>query len=192
MGSWLRSGRHAARHESWLHAVAGLPWVTLVLVGALLTGWIGLAREDRYVAEAAMTAAGAQQATGLAERLGHPGLAAEVEEQVQLASARRGSVRLEVVRGEDPATVVLSASAPDPRLAAVAADTAVALVGAERTAAGEDVELAPASIPTEAATGRGLTWVWVSALGLALALWAEGAHRVWRRRQPEAVAGVPA
>lgn len=180
-----RPGRHAARAESWKHAVAGLPWITLVLLGTLLAGVIGLLQDERYAAEAALSTPGTEQAASAADLLADPALVGAVEEEIQLADELRGAVSLTTQRGE-ASEIVLRAIAPDPRLAAVAADTAVALVAREQ---GEGFDLAsPAAVPTEPVEGRTLIWVWLGLPALALALWLEGAHRAWLRRHPAQVA----
>lgn len=180
-----RAGRHATRAESWTRAVAGLPWITLVLLGALLAGGVGLLQDEQYAAEATLSAPDAEQAARAAERLADPALVGTVEEEVQLTDGLRGALRLTTPGGEGSG-VVLRATAPDPRLAAVAADTAVALVAREQ---GEGFDLAtPAAVPTEPVEGRSLAWVWLGLPALAGALWVEGAHRVWLRRHPAEVA----
>lgn len=180
-----RAGRHVQRHESLGHALAAQPWITLVLLGALLLGGLSLLRPDWYAAQATLTVPSARAASDTAVRLSSPALVGEVEQAAELAPELRGRLRLEVAEDAAPTEVVVRASARDPRLAAVAADTAAALVVQEQ---GEGYALsAPATVPTEPERGRPLWWAWLAAPALAVATLVELRHRTWLRDHPGAV-----
>lgn len=182
-----RRARHAARHQHWTHALAAQPWITLVLLAALLVGGLGLLRADRWAAEATLTTPGARASSEAAVRLSSPALVGEVEEAVELSDDLRGELRLEVVEDDDPVRVVLRATAGDPRLAALAADTALALVVEQRPDAGYELTEA-AVVPTDPVQPRSLWWTWVTLVALAIAIWVELNHRTWLRDHPAAVA----
>lgn len=182
-----RRARHAARHQHWTHALAAQPWITLVLLAALVVGGLGLLRADRYAAEAALGTPDARASSQAAVLLSAPGLVGEVEEAVELSPDLRGDLRLDVVEDDDPLEVVLRATAGDPRLAALAADTALALVVQERADDGYEIT-ASAVVPTDPVRPRSLLWAWVALAALALAIWVELNHRTWLRDHPAAVA----
>lgn len=182
-----RRARHAARHQHWTHALAAQPWITLVLLAALVVGGLGLLRADRYAAEATLGTPGARASSQAAVLLSAPGLVGEVEEAVELSPDLRGELRLDVVEDDDPLQVVLRATAGDPRLAALAADTALALVVDDRADDGYEIT-ASAVVPTDPVRPRSLLWAWVTLAALALAVWVELNHRTWLRDHPAAVA----
>lgn len=182
-----RRARHAQRPDHWTHVLAGLPWITIVLLTALVLGGIDLLRPDRYAADATLSAPTSRAAADAHVLLTRGDLVPRVEDAVELAEDRRGEVRVSVVDDDDPLSVVLEASAADPRLAALAADTAAALVLQDRPDVGYDLVEA-ATVPTDPVRTRTLTWAWFGLLALAAALYVEGAHRVWLGTHPTAVA----
>lgn len=185
-------GRHSqARHSEappshWTHQLAGLPWITIVLVLTLLVGGIDLLRPNRYAAEATLTAGEVADADRVAMLAADPDLVDIVEDQIELGEDYRGTVWLSVHHEQDDLDVHVQAVTPDPRLTALAADTAA---GALVQILGEDqLTLSqPAPVPTEPTRGRSLLWVWFALAGLLAAVWMEGAHRIWLRDHAEAV-----
>lgn len=180
--------RHAARHEHWTHALAAQPWITLVLLGALVIGLLGLLGRDQYAADAVLTTPTARAASEAAVRLSGPGVVGEVEEAVELAPALRGDVTLDVAADHEPLEVVLRATASDPRLAALAADTALALLVEDAPDVGYEIGT-PATVPTDPVRPRTLRWAWVALVALAVAVWVERNHRTWLRDHPDEVEG---
>lgn len=179
--------RHATRHEHWSHALGALPWITIVLALALLVGTVDLLRPDRYSAEATLEAPTSRAAADAHVLLTASGFTSRVEDEVELDEAWRGTVRISVVDDEEPLQTVVQGTAPDPRLAALAADTAASLIVQDRP----EVDYAlvdTAAVPTEPDRPRNLLWAWAGLAALAVALWVEGAHRVWLRDHPRAVA----
>lgn len=182
-----RRARHSEAPRHWTHRVAGLPWVTLVLVAGLVVGGTQVLREDRFAAEATLTAPTWLHADRASVTLSGPRLTAAVQEEVELEPGFRGDLRLEVADDEERLDVVVRAVSTDPRLAALAADTALALVLRENPDVDYSVA-ATATVPTEPLHRASTWWVWVGLVALTGALWVEGAHRVWLRRHPQAVA----
>ncbi len=121
-----------------------LPWVSVVLLALVAAVLVEVLRPDTFEARSTLTAATAGSASQAAVVLSRPDLAGQVEDLVELERRWKGSVRLSVERPAADA-VVVRATARDPRLAALAADTAAALV------AREEPQLAltsPAVVPT--------------------------------------------
>ncbi|ANS79285.1 hypothetical protein SGUI_1889 [Serinicoccus hydrothermalis] len=175
-----RSARHGERPAS-THALllTGIPWVTLVLVLTLVLGGWQLLRPQTYAAQATVTATEERAADRTSVRLTEPGLAREVEAAVELGDDLRGSVDLSVRHEQADLRVHVLAQAPDPRLAVLAADTAAALTVADSP---DELELVEAAeVPTEPVDRGGPGWLVLAALGLVVALWAEGVHRTWSR-----------
>lgn len=181
-----RRARHAEAPRHWTHRVAGLPWVTLVLLAALLVGGAEVLRQDEFAAEATLSAPTWLAADRASVALSGPRLAAAVEEEVELDPGFRGDLRVEVADNDERLEVVVRAVSTDPRLAALAADTALALVLRDHPEVGYEVR-STAWVPTEPVSPASTWWVWVGLVALAAALWVEGAHRVWLRDHPEAV-----
>lgn len=182
-----RQPRHSEAPRHWTQRVAGLPWITLVLLAALVVGGAEVLRADRFAAESALFAPTGFAADRASVALSAPRLVGAVEDEVELAPRLRGDLGLEVAEDDERLEVVVRATATDPRLAALAADTAVALVLRDHPDAGYSV-LSTASVPTDPVGPRTLWWVWLGVVALAGASWVEGAHRVWLRDQPAAVA----
>lgn len=182
-----RQARHAqARH--WTHRVAGLPWITLVLLAGLLVAGVELLRSEDFAADAVLSAPSALAADRASVALTARDMVTRVEQEVELTDPdlRRG-LSLGVAEDDEPLEVVARATASDPRLAALAADTAAVLVMQDHPEVGYQL-VAAAATPTEPERGRATWWVWPGLLALGLALWAEGAHRLWLRDHPDAVA----
>ena len=178
-----RQARHPQTpHHRWTHLLAGVPWVTLVLLAVLALGTAELVRPRTYLATATLTAPTGRAADQLAERLAEPDLGPRVEREVELDPGLAGSVRLAVRHEEREREVSLQATAPDPRLAALAADTGAAVVAQDR-ADGTSLSEA-AQVPTEPVDDRGPAWLVVAAAALAVAVRVEGVHRDRLRDQP--------
>lgn len=159
-----------------------------MLLAALLVGGAEVLREDRFAAEATLSAPTGLEADRASVLLSSPRLVGAVEEEIELEPRLRGDLRLEVAEDDERLDVVARATAPDPRLAALAADTAVALVVREHPDVDYSVQRT-ASVPTEPVRPRTLWWVGLGLVALAGALWVEGAHRIWLRDHPAAVPG---
>lgn len=162
-----RRGRVSRRERLPLgERLLSLPWVSLVLLALVAGVLVEVLRPDTFEARSTLSATTAGAASQAAVALTRPGLTAEVEELVELDPRWRGSVRLSVDRPA-PESVVVLATSRDPRLSALVADTAAALL------AGEDedrLELsAPAVVPT-APLGRGIRVPWALGGGAALVL----------------------
>lgn len=182
-----RRARHSEAPRHWTHRVTGLPWITLVLIAGLVVGGVQVLREDRFAAEATLSAPTGLHADRASVVLSGPRIVAAVEEEVELEPDFRGDLRLEVAEDDERLDVVVRAVATDPRLAALAADTALALVLRDNPDVDYSVT-STATVPTEPLRQQSTWWVWIGLLALAGALWVEGAHRVWLRNHPDAVA----
>lgn len=183
-----RRARHSQAPRHWTDRIVGLPWVTLVLLAGLLVGGAEVLRQDEFAATATLSAPTWVDADRASVVLSGPRLAAAVTEEVELEPGFRGDLRLEVADNDERLEVVVRAVSTDPRLAALAADTALALVLRDHP----DVDyavLATAAIPTEPVRPASTWWVWVVLVALAGALWVEGAHRVRRRDRRGALVG---
>jgi hypothetical protein len=182
--------RRRARHgeappEHWTHALAGLPWITVVLVVTLAVGGIELLRPHSYAASATVAAPDVRSADAASMLMADPALVDRVEDEVELGQAYRGSVDLRVEHARDDLSVHVEATAPDPRLAALAADTAAVLLVQDRGGSTGGLTFAGAAqVPAEPVRQRSLLWVWVALVALAGAVWMEGAHRIWVRDHP--------
>lgn len=183
-----RRARHSEAPRHWTHRVAGLPWITLVLLAGLVVGGAEVLREDEFAAEATLSAPTWLDADRASVALSGPQLAAAVEEEVELEPGFRGDLRLEVAENDERLEVVVRAISTDPRLAALAADTALALVLRDHPEVDYSVR-STATIPAEPLRPGSTWWVWVALVALAGALWVEGAHRVWLRDHPPAAVG---
>lgn len=190
-------GRHASpRPDRWSQALASWPWITIVLVVTLLVGGVELLRSSDYAATAGLTATDGDAADLAESRLADPALPDLVEEEVELGPQWTGRVGLDVTREPDGRELRVTGTAPDPRLAALAADTAAALVAADvngTAGAGEPTAAAlqltePAPVPSDPDRPRTLSWAWIGLLALVPALWLEGAHRVWLRGRADRAA----
>ena len=182
-----RRARHSEAPRHWTHRVAGLPWITIVLLAALVVGGVEVLREDRFATEATLTAPDWVSADRASVALSSPRLVGEVEQEVELGPGYRGDLQLEVADDDERLDVVVRATATDPRLAAIAADTAAALV-LQAHPEGAYVLSQTASVPSDPVRPRAVWWIWPGLVALVGALWVEGAHRVWLRDHPEAVA----
>lgn len=179
-------GRHSrARHSEapprhWSHLLAGLPWITIVLVLILLVGTIDVLRPNRYTGESTLTAADEATADRVSMLLADPDLVDRVEGDIELGSAYEGTVSLTVHHAAEDTEVHVAATTPDPRLSAVAADAAAGLL-IEDVPEGQLSLSGPAQVPTDPDGERDLRWVWLALVALAGAVWMEGAHRIWLR-----------
>ncbi|GAA1171730.1 hypothetical protein GCM10009584_10810 [Ornithinimicrobium humiphilum] len=165
-------GRRAATLSPGQRLLA-LPWTTFVLLLLVVVGVVGLVRPATYEARSTVTAATAPAAAQAAVALTRTDVVGNVEDEVELEPHLRGDVALTVERPADTQVVVI-ASAPDPRLAALAADTAAALV----VEGDGDLTLSDAAVVPTRPTGIGTWWPWAAAGGTALLL----ALAVERRR----------
>lgn len=158
-----------------------LPWVTFVLVALVAVAVVGVLRPASFEARSTVSASTVPAAAQAAAELTRRDLARQVEQQVELESQWRGSVRIWVDRPDDRPVVVVRAQAPDPRLAALAADTAAALV----VEGDDELRLAePAVVPTRPAGGSSWwPWALAGAAALALAVLLERLHE--RRERAE-------
>lgn len=177
-----RSARQQARRARHSPSVrlgqllAGLPWVTLVLVVLVAAVGTGVLRQDVFRATSVVTSPSGAALDEAAARLLAPAAGRQVEEQIELGARWRGSLTLAVERPYEPVLLV-RAQAPDPRLAALAADTAAALV--VRSAGEAELSLSePAPVPTGPVRRRA-GWLWwpAGAAALALAVLLERRHR---------------
>ncbi|QFG70035.1 hypothetical protein [Ornithinimicrobium pratense] len=163
-----------------------MPWITLVLLAALVVGGAEVLREDRFAAEATLLAPTGLDADRASVALSDPGMVGAVEDEIELGPHVRGNLGLEVGQDDERLDVAVRATATDPRLAALAADTAVALILRDHPDVDYSV-LSTATVPTEPLRPRTLWWAWLGVVALAGALWVEGAHRVWLRDHPATV-----
>ena len=182
-----RAGRSRHTPLPLRQRLLALPWVTFVLLALVAGAVVDALRPDIFEARSTVTALSRPAAAQAAVALTRADLAARVEDQVELEEQWRGTLRISVERPA-PEAVVVRAEAPDPRLAALAADTAAALVVEDDA----DLSLSdPAVVPTGPVDG-GSWWPWVLAGGAALLL----ALSVERRRElregvgPEHAAGA--
>lgn len=182
MGRHRRAPHSQSALQRWTQRLAGVPWITLVLLAVLALGTAELVRPRTYLATATLTAPTERAADQVAVRLTDPALRPRVEREVELDHALSGSVRLAVRHEEQEREVRLRATAPDPRLAALAADTGAALVAQDR-ADGTSLSEA-AEVPTEPVDDRGPGWLVAAAAALAVAVRVEGAHRARLRDRP--------
>lgn len=151
-----------------------LPWVTFVLVALVVGGVVDALRPDSFEARSTVTALSRPAAAQAAVALTRADLADQVEDRVELEPQWRGALEIAVERPE-PESVVVRAEAPDPRLAALAADTAAALVVEDDA----DLSLTRAALVPTRPNGGGSWWPWVVGGGGALLL----ALAVERRRE---------
>lgn len=177
--------RDAPLHQRLL----GLPWLALVLTGLVVVTSVLLLRSETYAASTTVGATDGRTAAAAAVDLTRLELRQRVEEEVELAERWRGRVRLSVERppAPDPSaapTLLVTATAPDPRLAALAADTAAALVVVDRS---DVLTLEEAATVPTRPVGELPWWSWpagLALLGCALVL-----EERQRRRQMRAGAG---
>lgn len=167
----------------------GLPWIGLVLATLVALAALLLLRPDSYAATSRVEAADARSAATAAVDLTRLELLPRVEQEIELDAAWQGTVRLSVDHPLDRDEVLVTAVAPDPRLAALAADTAAALVVSEDPGA---LTLAdPAPVPTRPLAAVPW-WGWALAGLLVVAatvLDGRQRSRMLRRRAREIVAG---
>lgn len=170
-GERARARRAQQRQTPLHHRLLALPWLTIVLAVLVLAGAASLARTDHFVATSTITATNTQAATAAAAALEADELTARVERDIELEERLHGTVTLTGDRPGQLPVVVVRAQAPDPRLAALAADTAAALIVAE----GQGITLAePAVVPTAPVSqGPWSIWALVGAVALTGAVLVE-------------------
>lgn len=172
-----RTARAAQR--AWLPALASLPWVTIVLVTVVAVLGLVLAGPDTYAATATMTNTTDHVGQRAAVALTARDLEPRVEQEMELDQRRRGEVSLDVDRIPQDNLILVSARAEDPRLAALAADTAAALVISQFPG---ELDLSRAAPVPSAAEGRlSGWWIGAAAASLVLALLVERQHRRWEQ-----------
>ncbi|GAA5159913.1 hypothetical protein [Ornithinimicrobium tianjinense] len=182
-GSRRSGSRHStAAQRPWVHRVTGLPWMMLVLLGLVVVVSVSLLRPDTYAATATLTASSPRAASSGAVALSGRYLPHHVEEALELDPRRRGEIRVDV-DNVDGSELAVTAFAHDPRLAALAADTASALVIREHP---QDLSLqTPATVPSAPVSGQPLRW-WALAAGLlGLAALLELTHERWEVRHTQ-------
>lgn len=173
--------RHGpATGRPWPVRVAGQPWLTLVLLALVVVVGASVLSPATYAATATVTATDRLAAAAGDVALTRTDLLPRVEEAIELEDARRGRLRLAVAGHPDRPELTVTATASDPRLAALAADTAAALVVSERR---QSLTLsAPAVVPTRPVDGLATGWVVGGLTALALALAVERLHERWELR----------
>lgn len=144
--------------------VLGLPWLGLLLAGLVAVALVLLMAPPRYVATATLGADSPRESARAAVELGRADLRSRSFEAMELGSGWSGRIRLEVEHDAAGAQVHVTAHATDPRLAALTADTAAALVVAERDGRLWLQEAAQVPVRPE---GGVPGWAW-GATGLAL------------------------
>ncbi|MGC5585591.1 hypothetical protein ACPYOC_14700 [Ornithinimicrobium sp. W1665] len=175
-----RRGRRRVRAGSLGEALLSVPWVTVVLLALVAVAAVDLLRPAVYAATTTITAGSDSSAARAAVDLTRTDVVDRVEERIELEEAWRGGVRVDVDRADGGPEVLVEGRAGDPRLAALAADTAASLAVAD---APEDLTLsAPAEVPTRP-VGEGPRWWVVVALPLLLAA-ALAEHARARRERP--------
>lgn len=181
-----RRGRRRARASSWGEALLGVPWVTLVLVGLVLVAAVDLLRPAAYATVSTVTASSEAAARQAVADLNRPDVVDRVEERIELDEDWRGHVHLRVDRPPTGSEVVVRAQARDPRLAALAADTAAALAV---TGAPDDLTLgSAAAVPVHPVGGGPRGWMVAGGPLLVVAGFAERARS--RREAREAGDGT--
>ncbi|MDO5739150.1 MAG: hypothetical protein Q4P07_03270 [Ornithinimicrobium sp.] len=184
--------RARAAQRVWWPALASLPWVTVVLVALVTVLGVVLAGPDTYASTATITNTTDHVGQRAAVALTALDLEPRVEQEMELDQRRRGEVRLSVDRIPQEHLILVSARANDPRLAALAADTAAALVISQFP--GElDLSMA-APVPTAAEGRLSGWWIGAAAVSLTVALLTERRHRRWEQlaTQPGAPTQVAA
>lgn len=176
-----RRARHRrADRVSGVVRAAGLPWSTLVLLVLAVAAASVLLRPDVFSATATVQATSDRAAGQAAVELTRRDVLQRVHTAVELEPEWRGRVRLSLDHPQGEPVVLVTATSQDPRLAALAADTAAALVITDRA---DLLALArPATVPADP-DNRPASWWWaVGAAALALALLVEVLHHRWELR----------
>jgi hypothetical protein len=173
--------RHStATRRHGLIRLAAQPWLTLVLLVLVAVVGLSVLRPDTYAATATVTAATDRAAAQAAVALTRTDLVPRVVQAIELEDVRGGGIQLAIDRPPGGPELLVTSSARDPRLAALAADTAAALVVSERRDA---LSLsAPAAVPTRPVRGLSPWWAVGGLTALALALAVERLHDRWELR----------
>jgi hypothetical protein len=148
----------------------------------LLVGTVGLSvlRPDTYAATATVTASDDRAASAGAVALTRRDLAPRVREELEVEGDVRAPFRLSVDHPVGEPVLLVTARAEDPRLAALAADTAAALVVTERR---DELTLStPAPVPVSPERTPSPWWAVAGLTALTLALLVERAHGRWELR----------
>ncbi|WP_122261719.1 hypothetical protein [Ornithinimicrobium cerasi] len=162
--------------------LAALPWLTFVLLLLVVTVGASVLRADSYAATATVSASSDRAASAGAVELTRADLLPRVREAIEMG--REPSVRLAVDHPPGRPELLVTARADDPRLAALAADTAAALVVSERQ---DHLTLsAPATVPSAPERSPSPWWAAAGLTALALALLVERAHGRWELRHTPA------
>ncbi|MFK5634312.1 MULTISPECIES: hypothetical protein [unclassified Ornithinimicrobium] len=172
-----------ARHTQRLslaHRLLSLPWLTLVLAALVVAAGTDLLRPDRYAATATLEASTDRGAEVAAVSLSRTDLSDRVEQEVELDEQWAGRIRASVDHRAGEPVLLVTAVTPDPRLSALAADTAAALALTEDP---EGLTLAaPAEVPTRAVGDRAWWWFAAGAAAVVLALAGESVAARRERR----------
>ena len=178
-----RRGRRRARADSLTTALLAVPWVTIVLLVLVPVAAVDLLRPAVYAATTTVTATSEAVAARAAVDLTRADVVDRVEDRIELEDDWRGRVQVTVQRTGAEDEVLVRARAADPRLAALAADTAAALAVSD---APDDLALSEAAAVPTRPEGEGPRWVIASLPLLVLAVLAE---QVRARRETEQAAG---
>lgn len=179
-----RRGRRRARADSLTTALLAVPWVTIVLLVLVPVAAVDLLRPAVYAATTTVTATSEAVAARAAVDLTRADVVDRVEDRIELEDDWRGRVQVTVQRTGAEDEVLVRARAADPRLAALAADTAAALAVSD---APDDLALSEAAAVPTRPEGEGPRW-WVIA-SLPLLVLAVLAEQVRARRETEQAAG---
>ena len=178
-----RRGRRRARAGTPGAALLAVPWVSVILLGLLVGALVDLYRPDPYVATTTITADSESAARETVVALSRSDVPERVETEIRLEERHRGRVQVEVSRPRGGLEVHVLGRAHDPRLAALAADTAAAL--AVDGSAGDLVMSRAAAVPTRPERDNVPWWLVVGVPVLGAGLHVE---RI-RSRQEERAAG---
>ncbi|MGO0575832.1 hypothetical protein [Ornithinimicrobium panacihumi] len=164
-----------------------MPWVTLVLTTVAAVLAVMLVRPDGYAATSTVTAATPRVAQQTAVALTRLDLGSRVATELELDPSWRGDVHYEIDHRPQDRALLITARSTDPRLSAVAADTAAALAVTDL----EEGELSLAStaqVPTAPERQISRWWIALALGALALAGLVEWRYRRWELRHTPASA----
>ncbi|HSP60285.1 MAG TPA: hypothetical protein VLO09_04425, partial [Ornithinimicrobium sp.] len=158
----------------WGEALLAVPWVTVVLLLLVSVAAVDLLRPAVYSTTATLVAGSDAAARRTAVDLARTDVVDRVEARIELEEEWRGRLRVGVDRAGGGREVRVEAQAPDPRLAALAADTAASLAVAD---APDDLTLSSAAeVPTRPVGEGPRGWVVAALPLLVLAALAERAR----------------
>ncbi|MFX0539008.1 hypothetical protein ACQBAT_15755 [Ornithinimicrobium sp. Y1847] len=175
-----RSGAHAAaRQRPWSYRVVAIPWLTLTLLLCVAVLAVDLLRPRTYEATAVITATDDRTASWAAVELTRLSLPREVAREIELDTTQHSRPRLQVERRSSPQVEII-ALADDPRLAALAADTAAMLSVEQRP---DVLTLSTAAeTPVDSRTFRSQWWTLVALALLLAGVVLERLHDRWELR----------